>query len=61
MVHQAPVGIGRETYQHIDIAVVTEILAQRRTEYRQFSDPPAGTEACDEIPVEFDFLFMVKS
>jgi hypothetical protein len=49
VIHQAPVRVRGELYQQIQVAVLAEILAQRRPEHSEFDNFPAAGLPADEI------------
>jgi len=46
---KAPLRIGSERYQQIDVAVGAEVIPKRRTEDREVSDSPLSTESADTL------------
>src|SRR5260370_479429 len=47
VIQQAPVRVGGEPYQQVQVAVRAEVFAQRRSEHAEFGDLPA-VAACIE-------------
>src|SRR5665647_2813614 len=44
---QTPAGVGIEAYQHVDVAIGTEVVSEDRSEQSQFYDFPPGAEFQD--------------